>query len=151
MPWQQMRVRRRLELLLRVRAGQDAGHDRGAGTGPGLEVADGVAGDRDVLDRLDAETHDRPQHEVGVRPAAQVVLRAEREVDEVAPAERIEDVPEVLPAAVGRQADPDPFGPERGERRFRARQRFDVVPRDRAHRRALQVEDRELDRHSARQ
>ena len=76
------------------------------GRGAGHEVARRVAGDRDLLHRVDVEPHERGQDQVGIGAAPDAVTRAEREVDEVAPAEHVHRQLPGPGREPGRQADP---------------------------------------------
>ena len=75
-----------------VGTGEHAGDDAGPGPVPGDDVAGGVAGHGDRPDALDVESHQRGEDQIGVRATPDARLGTERQVDEVAPPEHVDDL-----------------------------------------------------------
>src|ERR1700677_839328 len=100
--------------LLQVGAGTGAGQyardDRGAGAQPGLDVAAGVAGDRELADGAAAQPQQRGQRQV--RPGTAAPPKAgvgggKGQVDQPAPGELVDDGVPGDGGEPGGQADPD--------------------------------------------
>ncbi len=128
-----------VELRAVVGSGQHPGHDRRTRGRPGDQVARRVARNRDLLDRVDLEPHQRGQDEVGERAAAHAVARTEREVHAVTPAQHVHQQLAGRGREAGRQADPDAVGPQRVERHLTAGQGLDLTPGHRAVERGLEA------------
>ena len=89
-------------------AGQHAGHDRGSGPAAGLDVAGGIAGHGQLADGAAAQPEQRGQRQVGPRPAASRVGGGQRQVDQPAPGELVDDGVPGDGGKAGGQANPHP-------------------------------------------
>ena len=96
-----------LQVLAGAGAGQHACHDPGPGPQPGLDVAGGVAGHRELADRPAAQAQQRGQRQVGPRAAAAGVGGGQGQVDQPAPAELGDDGVPGRGGEAGGQAHPD--------------------------------------------
>ena len=116
-----------LEFLTGGRAGQHARYQSRAGAQARLDVARGVAGDRELADRAAAQPEQSGQRQVRPGAAAAGVGRREHQVDQVGPAERLH---ERVPGAGGeasRQTHLDPGAAARLKHFRRAGHRGDLA------------------------